>query len=705
MSALRHPDWHLLSEQRFRRRAAITTTQQTFRGQGYVVLSDRVTGTHLRLSERARQVWALLDGRRTLDEVWQTLMQRPAIAPSQGEIVEWVMQLVGSGLILSDHRLDPKYLSERSQKRRVGAVEQRLVSPLAVKIKLFDPSWIVNRTYPLVAPLFTRAGGVLVLAVLVTAIALAVLHMDALLTSADQALLSQSGLLGLALVYPVMKALHELAHCYALKRFGGQVREFGIMLLIFFPVPYVEASEATALPDKRARMLVAAAGIVAELLIASVALILWLQIEPGVERAILFNFVVIGSVSTLLFNGNPLLKFDAYFVLADLIEMPNLAQRSGEFLQDRFLSVILGLRREVWPPVRDARILATYGVLSVAYRLLLTLTIALLVSTWFFIIGILLAIWAVVMGVGWPLIKLYRKGVRMAKSQNRRRRVLLRLMLFGAAVGVLVTGVPLPFSAPGEGRIVPVPGAVIAAQTSGFVAPADAPDGARVGTGERLMRLANPDQTARLTTVQTNVAALEDALTRSGLTVAERQRVERQLDVARTALREAELRQDALVVRAPMDGRLSWQSGRTAPAGSFVFRGDRLGHVVAAGALEVIVAIPVAYSGRAGAATMLDVRLPDGTLLERRVDRARVIDVGQPVPPGLLSSAGGPIPEQPDNPGMALDSRWVLWASPEGDLSAWSGARVQARIDLGTASVFAQARFHVQRLFLRVNRF
>jgi putative peptide zinc metalloprotease protein len=502
-----------------------------------------------------------------------------------------------------------------------------------------------------------------------------------------------------------MKAFHELAHCYALRRFGGQVREFGIMLLIFFPVPYVEASEATALPDKRARMLVAAAGILAELLIASIALILWLQIEPGVERAILFNFVVIGSVSTLLFNGNPLLKFDAYFVLADLIEMPNLAQRSGEFLQDRFLSTILGLRREVWPPRRDARILATYGVLSVAYRLLLTLTIALLVSTWFFVIGILLAIWAVLMGVGWPLAKLYRKGVRMVRSQNRRRRVLFRLTVFSAVVVALVTAVPLPFSAPGEGRILPVPGAVIAAHTSGFVTPAEASDGARVGPGERVMRLANPDQTARLTTVRTNVEALEEELTRSGLTVAERQRVERELDVARAALTEAEARQDALVVRAPIAGRLSWQTGRTAPAGSFVFRGDRLGHVVAADALEVIVAIPVAYSGRAGAVSTLDVRLPDGSLVQRRVDRARVIDVGQPVPPGLLALTGGPIPEQPDNPGMALDSRWILWAAPDGDLSEWSGARVQARIDLGTASLFAQLRFHIQRLFLRVNRF
>lgn len=704
MSSLRHADWHLLSDQKFRRRAAIGTSHQLFRGEAFVVLCDRITGQNLRLTERAQELWFMFDGRKTLNEIWEYLMRRPAIAPSQAEMVDWVMQLVGSGLILSDHELDPVYLSERTTKRRSSTIEQRFASPLAVKIKLFDPNWLIRVTYPIAAPLFTKLGGVFVMAVLVTAIVLAALNWRMLAQSADQALLSQSALVYLALAYPIMKALHELSHCYALHRFGGQVREFGVMFLLFFPIPYVEASEATALPDKRARMLVGAAGILAELFIASVAMILWLQIEPGVERALLFNFVLIGTVSTLLFNGNPLLKFDAYFVLADWLEMPNLAQRSGEFLQDRFLSRILGLRSDIDPRLREGRILSIYGVLSLSYRMLLTLTIALMVSTWFFIFGIMLALWAVVMSVIWPLVKLFRKGHRMAKSQNRLRLVVIRLFVVLTVMVGLMTLVPLPFSAKGGGRIVPMPIAEITVATSGLIGPTDIVGVMEISAGTTVMRLDNPIQTARRLAMDINLTALQDGLARSGLTVPQRLSLERDLEVARTALAMADELVRAQDVRAPLSGRMSWQGGRPPPPGSFVYRGDRLGYIINPEALEIVTAFPAAYSGRIADNAVLIMLLPNGREIVRSMARSRVVDVGQQVPPELLVSAGGPVPEQPDRPGMALDTSLIVWAAPKGDLSDWAGVRVEARIDLGHASAFEQIVFHLQRLFLRVTR-
>jgi len=704
MSALRHPDWHLISDQRFRRRAAISTTHQVFRGEAFIVLCDRITGQNLRLTERARELWQFLDGRRTLNEVWEHLMRRPAIAPSQSELVDWVMQLVASGLILSDHELDPVALSDRTNTRRSTTIEQRFASPLAIKVKLFDPSRLVQATYPFVGWLFTPFGGLLILALFVTAAVLAGFNMTTLAQSADQTILSQSGLISLSLAYPIMKALHELSHCYALHRFGGQVREFGVMFLLFFPVPYVEASEASTLPDKRARMLVGAAGIAAELVIASIAMILWLQIEPGVERALLFNFMLIGSISTVLFNGNPLLKFDAYFVLADWLEMPNLAQRSGEFLQDRFLSHVVGLRPEVDPRPGEARILGIYGVLSISYRMLLTLTIALLVSTWFFVFGILLALWAVIMGVIWPLVKVFRKGLTMARSQNRGRLAIGRLVVFLVVLIALVALVPLPFSARGAGRIVPLPGAEITVATSGLIVPTDIADGMEVTAGTRIMRLENSPQTARRQALAMNVEFLRDERDRSGLTVAERQGLERELEIALSTLANADDLEEALDVRAPLSGRISWQGGHPPTPGAFAYRGDRLGHVVNPAALQVVVAFSAAYSGRIGDGATLLLMLPNGDVATRPTARSRVVDVGQQVPPELLASAGGPVPEQPGMAGMALDTSYIVWAIPEGDLSRWAGARVEARIDLGSASAGEQILFHVQRLFLRVTR-
>jgi putative peptide zinc metalloprotease protein len=162
--------------------------------------------------------------------------------------------------------------------------------------------------------------------------------------------------------------------------------------------------------------------------------------------------------------------------------------------------------------------------------------------------------------------------------------------------------------------------------------------------------------------------------------------------------------EQALDVRAPISGRISWQGGRPPPPGAFAYRGDRLGHIINPDALQVVTAFPAAYSGRIDEDPTLLMLLPNGDEFARPVARSRVVDVGQQVPPELLVSAGGPVPEQPDRPGMALDTSYIVWAAPQGDLSAWAGARVVARIDLGSATALEQMVFHVQRLFLRVTR-
>ncbi|MFD0860120.1 biotin/lipoyl-binding protein [Roseovarius aquimarinus] len=704
MSALRHPDWHLFAEQKFRRRAAVTTTRQSFRGVPYIVLSDAVTGQHLRLSARAQDLWRMLDGRHTAQEIWAELIRRPASAPTQSELVEWFLHLVGSGLVLSDHDLDPRHLTERTTRRRSGMIEQRAASPLAIKLRLFDPDPFIRATWPLMRHVFTRGGAVTVAVLVCAALLMALLNAERLRGSLDGLLLSQLGLVSLALAYPLMKALHELSHCYALRACGGRVRECGVMLLVFFPVPYVEASEASALPDKRARMLVGAAGILAEVAIASVALILWLMMEPGIERALVFNFVIIGSVSTLLFNGNPLLKFDAYFVLADWLEMPNLAQRSGDYLSDRVLWRVAGLRPEDDPPPSEAKILGIYGVLSLAYRVMLTLTIALIVSNWFFVIGVALALWAVIMGLLWPFFKLLKKGCTRARNQNRGRAAMTRTIAAVAALLALLTLVPLPFSANGEGRIQPIPDAQIQVSTSGSVARVLVPDGATVARGTPILQLENSELDARLKSLGVSLAFLDEASQRPGLGPVEGQRLERERLVAVAARDDALERQEALLVRAPIDGRLSWIGAHAPIPGVFLGRGERVGHVVAADALEMVMALPAAYSGFARKGDAAAFLLADGTRLLHPLGRERIVDVGGQVPEALLSSAGGIVPEQPGNPGHALDTAWIAWADPDRDLSAQAGMRFDVRIDLGGASLARQAWFQIQRLLVRVVR-
>jgi len=129
-----------------------------------------------------------------------------------------------------------------------------------------------------------------------------------------------------------VKALHELGHAYALKHWGGEVHELGLMFLVFLPVPYVDATGSASFGQKWQRALVGAAGIIVELLLSAIALFIWLNAEEGLVRAFAFNVMVIGGVSTVFFNGNPLLRFDGYYILSDLVEIPNLGDRSKRYL-------------------------------------------------------------------------------------------------------------------------------------------------------------------------------------------------------------------------------------------------------------------------------------------------------------------------------------------------------------------------------------
>ena len=131
---------------------------------------------------------------------------------------------------------------------------------------------------------------------------------------------------------------------FAVKRWGGEVNEMGITLLVFMPIPYVEASSSATFPSKWQRVAVGAAGMYLELLLAGGAMFVWLYMGPGLLRTLAFNTMVVAGVSTVVINANPLLRYDGYFILADLIEIPNLAPRSYRCLGDLVQRYLFGVR-------------------------------------------------------------------------------------------------------------------------------------------------------------------------------------------------------------------------------------------------------------------------------------------------------------------------------------------------------------------------
>ena len=207
-------------------------------------------------------------------------------------------------------------------------------------------------------------------AVVLTAGVSAVKH-GSELVAAGRSLLEPASLLALWFTYPVVKALHELGHAFAVKRWGGEVHEIGILFLVFMPVPYVDASAASVFPEKHRRMVVSAAGIAVELFLAAVGFFVWIAVEPGLVRHVAYGVMVVGGLSTLLFNGNPLLRFDGYYALADAIEIPNLDVKAKQYLGALARRRILGLGQTPLPETAPGEPpwLVGYAIASSVYRI------------------------------------------------------------------------------------------------------------------------------------------------------------------------------------------------------------------------------------------------------------------------------------------------------------------------------------------------
>ena len=140
----------------------------------------------------------------------------------------------------------------------------------------------------------------------------------------------------------LIKSIHELGHGLTCKHFGGEVHEVGVMFLVFTPYFFVNVSDSWVLPQRNKRILISAAGIYVELVLAAFATFLWAVVQPGPAQQILYNIMVIASVSTIIFNANPLMRFDGYYIMTDLIEVPNLSTKSRAFVGSQVKRLLFG---------------------------------------------------------------------------------------------------------------------------------------------------------------------------------------------------------------------------------------------------------------------------------------------------------------------------------------------------------------------------
>ncbi|MGH9362025.1 MAG: hypothetical protein ACRD2T_08915, partial [Thermoanaerobaculia bacterium] len=328
-SPLYSSSWYRVKDLKPRLRAHAEIHRHHYRGQLWYILQDLTSERFHRFTPAAYEAIGLMDGSRTVQEIWDLASQRLGDdAPTQEQMIQLLGQLHGADVLQSEVPPDTAEILkryERQRRRRFWAV---VLNPLSWKFPLFDPEKLLRRLMPFVRPLFSKLGALVWLLVVGGGLVQASIHFDDLTQNVIDRILEPTNLLLLWVVLPVLKVFHEFGHAFAVKHYGGEVHEMGIILLVLTPLPYVDASASTALRSKRERIFVGAAGMVVEVFIASLALFFWLNAEAGLLRSIAYNIVFVAGVSTILFNANPLLRYDGYYILSDLLEIPNLRARS-----------------------------------------------------------------------------------------------------------------------------------------------------------------------------------------------------------------------------------------------------------------------------------------------------------------------------------------------------------------------------------------
>ncbi|MEZ6066122.1 MAG: hypothetical protein R3B90_10530 [Planctomycetaceae bacterium] len=462
----------------------------------------------------------MLDGRATMEELLARYQRQ--FAPqylSARQLLFLIDEARRNGLLIIDRAagvLDDEAPANR-QNRFVHWLGK--LNILSIQLPGIDPDEFLNATYPLVRWAFTKFAVVLGGLLFLSALLLVTLRFDEVLDRLpdQQQFFTPQSVLWVMAAIGVTKVLHELAHAYTCKHYRGECHELGLMLLVFVPCLYCNVSDSWLLARRRERMLITAAGMLMELVLASLATFVWWFAIDGPVRMAALSVMLVTSVSTLLLNGNPLMRYDGYYLLSDWLRVPNLGSESTLVLQQHWRRWGLGIREAA--PLRTdlpRSQLAAYGIASFIYRL-------------FLFASILLAVHALARGyrlqvLAWIVTLLSLSSLLMPlvisaaqpflRHADRRRmspaHVTMTLLVLGCVVGGMLfipvphsVRAPLVIEAEGAERLfVTVPGTLVESRSRG----------ATVRAGDVVARLENPDLLSELRSLEAHQQLLQTQL-------------------------------------------------------------------------------------------------------------------------------------------------------------------------------------------------
>ncbi|NOS78792.1 MAG: HlyD family efflux transporter periplasmic adaptor subunit [Nitrospira sp.] len=701
--------WYRVERLTPRLRSHVQLARHQYRGQTWYVLHDRASERFQRFTPAGYQLIGLMDGRRSVRDIWDSATASLGDeAPTQDDVIQLLSQLHASDLIVCDVLPDTGELSERADRIARRQWMSRFSNVFAWRVPLGDPDRFLTALLPMVRPLMGWPGVLLWFGAAALGLVLGALHWPDLTHDIIGHLTSPHSLVVLWLLFPVIKLLHELGHGLMTKAFGGEVHEIGVMFLVLTPVPYCEASAAWAFRNKWQRVLVGAAGMMVEAVLASCALLVWVNAEPGLIRLLAYNTVFLAGVSTVLFNLNPLLRFDGYYMLMDWLEIPNLRARATAYLKYLCERYLFGQREVSRPDATSGERawFVSYGVASALYRVTVTVAILLFLGELWPLLGLLFAAMTAVGMIGVPV----SKGLSYLLTHPSLRSVRVRAMAVTAVflavsiVGLCLT--PAPFHTMAEGVVWVPDESVVHIGTDGFIRQVVATPDSLVQPGAVLFIAEHPrlQAEARVLAARVRELAARYAEQRP-VDLVKAAILDEELIYARDQLARTQQRLDELVVRSRVAGQFVLPAPQDLP-GRFVKQGEVLAHVVDRQHVMIrAIVSPSDIDLVRAQLTGVQVRLADQVPERYEATVTRLVPAASNELPhaALGTEGGGTVPVDPtDTHGVKTLQRVfeVDLQVPDSPGPIQAGERVHVRFSHGWTPLATQWYRQARQLFL-----
>jgi putative peptide zinc metalloprotease protein len=499
---------------KIRLRGDLRIEPQKYEGKTFYVVKDPVSLRYYRLKDHENYLLGYLDGEHTLDDAQKAYEKhyRPDRLKLE-DLESFAQQLLTAGLAQNDSPRAGKQLFDRRKKRRRSEWMQTLTNILYIKIPVFDPERLLTAMLGYVGWIFSLTFFALSIGFMLAALLLVTTHFETFRSKLPNyhEFFQFKTVVYLWAALGVVKVIHEFGHGLSCKVFGGEVHEMGALFLCLSPALYCNVSDAWTLPNKWHRIVISAAGIYVELIIAAAATFVWWN-SPSMPfiNNLALSLMVVCSVSTIVFNANPLMRYDGYYVLADWLEIPNLRERSNRFLTNSFLEHCLGVETIPEPYMQLTRriLFVVYAVLSYLYRWVVTFSILYFMDSFLKpykleVISHLLALAALGSLVGWPIYRLGKNLHRRGRLPDMKRWRVLTTSAVVAAIILFVCLVPVPVGRiRGQALIQPVPddSASVFLTHSGILEQLKVRAGQHVEEGDELARFSNREKLADLDT-------------------------------------------------------------------------------------------------------------------------------------------------------------------------------------------------------------